>query len=504
MKRAFWFKPYKSVGGSPDRSLRRLGWKLTLLNAAVSGVILVAITVSALSVAERTLGKQYERELALYARSIIAAVRVVSETGEPMTVQVPEQYRVFMEKQIESASRPLQIITMINDGEPGSGGGASVRIIAHAEPAEPSALPSELSSELPSDLPSDLSSALPPALSSALQSALSSAPPFETPVTPEVLSSERAQEGGTLVGSINILTYLLDDSGNVPYRVTTMPLGVGGSVALIGQQRTEEIIARTRLRWIFAALVAFGLAVITVCGRLLAKRSIRPIEESIARQRAFIAAASHELRTPVAAIGANADALSDAPLGEFSPFLSNVRDGCSRLARLVSDMIDLARADAGEMGIDARLTDAADAARRAVSWIRPLAVNENITIIEMIEPVALVADDDRLHQVFLALLDNALRYTREGGSVAVETRRDGADARLRVADTGIGVPDDEKERVFDRFHRLDAARSSSSGGAGLGLSVARQLVEGMGGSISLRDNDGGGTVVEIRFRAAGQ
>jgi signal transduction histidine kinase len=119
----------------------------------------------------------------------------------------------------------------------------------------------------------------------------------------------------------------------------------------------------------------------------------------------------------------------------------------------------------------------------------------------MISPAWISGDPDRLRQILIVFLDNAVRYTPQGGEITVSVEIAGHLVNISVADTGIGIEDIHKEHIFDRFYRVDSPRSRMYGGAGLGLSIAKQLVEKMHGDIRVSDRPGGGTVFEVIFPA---
>jgi len=264
------------------------------------------------------------------------------------------------------------------------------------------------------------------------------------------------------------------------------------------QDRMAELSAVANLRWVFAACVTGGLVLTGLASLYLSTRSIRPVELSIQQQRAFVAAASHELRTPVAAIRANAEVLSDAPLDDFTPYLNAITQEGERMSHLVSDLMDLARSDAGELQVYQEDIDVSDIANRAVSLLRPLADQRRHRLELELENALCRADSDRLCQVLVILLDNAIRYTPEAGVIRVSSGKEGQQVFLQVADNGPGIPDVLKKQVFERFFRIDASRSSS--GFGLGLSVASQLMGQMHGTIRLTDAPWGGSIFRVRFQ----
>jgi signal transduction histidine kinase len=155
----------------------------------------------------------------------------------------------------------------------------------------------------------------------------------------------------------------------------------------------------------------------------------------------------------------------------------------------------------GELNLAVGALDLAGLAAEGTRRVLPLARERGVELVWRGEekPLTVEADPDRLQQVLLILLDNALKHTPPGGKVTVAARRGGQEAHLEVADTGEGIPARDLPRVFDRFYRADRARSRDSGGAGLGLALARSLVEAHRGHLSLRSQVGVGTTVTIRL-----
>ncbi|HEY8487613.1 MAG TPA: HAMP domain-containing sensor histidine kinase [Thermaerobacter sp.] len=227
------------------------------------------------------------------------------------------------------------------------------------------------------------------------------------------------------------------------------------------------------------------------------------IEAAYRLQQRFVADASHELRAPLTAILGNLDLLRrrpDLPPEEQAQALAEARNEAERLSRLVADLLSLARADAGvplaikPVDVDVVVLEAFQEARR-------LAKGQEL-VLEPLEPVRIRGDADRIKQLLLILLDNAIKYTPAGGRIVLglEAAGDGG-AVLTVADTGVGIPPADLPHVFERFYRADPARSRDPGGTGLGLPIARWIVEQHGGSIDIASTPGRGTTVTVRLPA---
>jgi signal transduction histidine kinase len=225
--------------------------------------------------------------------------------------------------------------------------------------------------------------------------------------------------------------------------------------------------------------------------------TLAALESSVERQRAFVADASHELRSPIASLRTQLE------VGAAHPELLDVEGAVEdtvRLQRLAADLLLLARLDAGERSSDARLDLAAfvreETGQRVGDRVAVRVDTESVDA----ESVQVAGSRGQLARVLGNLLDNAQRHTRT--SVAVTVRRSGEWAVLGVADDGTGVPAAERERVFERFVRLDEARTRDDGGAGLGLAIARDVAVRHGGSLTVRDTPTGGALFELRLPLA--
>ena len=227
---------------------------------------------------------------------------------------------------------------------------------------------------------------------------------------------------------------------------------------------------------------------------------IARLEEAFRRQRQFTADASHELRTPLTAIKGQIEVALSRQRGvdAYREVLGGVNEEVDRLIRLVGSLLTLARADAGEIPIASELVDVGELIAQAAEQVRPAAAQKGIEVaVEPGPPLTPRADQDLLLQLLLNLLDNAVKYT-ERGRITVGWEVDGG-ARLWVRDTGIGIAPEHAARVFDRFYRVDQARSRAEGGAGLGLSISRWIAEVHGGALTLQSEPGRGTTVELRL-----
>jgi signal transduction histidine kinase len=229
------------------------------------------------------------------------------------------------------------------------------------------------------------------------------------------------------------------------------------------------------------------------------------IEADREMERRLTADVAHELRTPLQAIQATVEAMQDGVLPADSERLGIVRDETRRLSRLADGILELTRLERGSVPFDMRRIDAASSVTAAVDSLEALIETCELTLSsDVAEQVFVKADRDRLQQAVGNLLSNAARYTPAGGKVDVRLRRDGSAAVIEVADTGVGIAEEDLPRVFSRFWRADGARATATGGLGIGLAVTKEIVERLGGSISAGPRPDGvrGTVFAIKLPIA--
>ena len=224
------------------------------------------------------------------------------------------------------------------------------------------------------------------------------------------------------------------------------------------------------------------------------------LEHSFENMRQFMADASHELRTPLSIIRGEADvSLSqDRNEGEYKESLAIIQDEARRLSRIVDDMLVLAHADAGQHQVRASEFYLNDLVEEACRSMQVLAARKGVRLtLAAAEDLPFHGDEDMLRRLVLNLVDNAIKYTHEGGSVLVKTEATQSMAKIIITDTGVGIPAEAAPHVFERFYRADTARSRADGGSGLGLAIAKWAAEAHNGSIDLQTLPGSGSTFTV-------
>jgi signal transduction histidine kinase len=235
-------------------------------------------------------------------------------------------------------------------------------------------------------------------------------------------------------------------------------------------------------------------------------RMLTRLDTSVQRMSQFTADASHELRAPISLIRTTAElAVQDSRTNsEYREDMVQILGEAEGTSRLIDSLLMLARADAGEGGLQHELTDVSMSVREALEQGRSLAVEKRIELIadSQSEPIVVRGDGEALRRLFFILIDNAIKYTPEGGRIQVGLEIMDAQATIKVTDSGIGIVEYDQLHIFDRFWRADKVRSRGVGGAGLGLSIARWIVDQHQGSIQVRSQPGQGSTFTVKMPVA--
>ncbi len=282
-----------------------------------------------------------------------------------------------------------------------------------------------------------------------------------------------------------------------------LPLGLRDAVASAGagETRVAEVQVGTPGRWIRGT----ALPVKPLGSVLLVLADVTESKRLDAVRRDFVANASHELKTPAASIQATAETIRTAAEDDpavVAHFAQQLEREATRLSRIVADLLDLSRLEAGSemqdlVRFDGVVREERERAEEAASRANIVFA---VDVPNDLPPVQGSGRD--LSLLVRNLVDNAVRHTRPGGRVDVRLRSDPPNVILTVADTGIGIPSRDLDRIFERFYRVDRARSRETGGTGLGLSIVKHVVENHGGKIDVQSELGRGTTFEVRLPVA--
>lgn len=219
-------------------------------------------------------------------------------------------------------------------------------------------------------------------------------------------------------------------------------------------------------------------------------------------RRRFVSDASHELKTPLAAIRLLSDSIlqtENIDLSTTREFVSDIGQEAERLARITEDLLRLTRLDSGVMGRP-ETVDVLPVLEQVMRMMNLVAQEKGVELTyDAAEGCTVLAARDEIHQVIYNLVDNAVKYSVSGGAVQVSLRWKNEQVVLEVADNGAGIPEEDLPRIFERFYRVDKARSRAAGGTGLGLSIVRDTMEKRGGTVEAANRPGGGAVFTVRW-----
>ncbi len=281
-----------------------------------------------------------------------------------------------------------------------------------------------------------------------------------------------------------------------------LPLGLQEAVSRAAELRrpaSAEVETGSPTRWLGGAATPVG----SDGSVLLVVRDVTEARRLDAIRRDFVANASHELKTPAASIQAAAETIGTASLDDpavIPRFAAQLEREAVRLSRIVSDLLDLSRLESGSrldesVALDAILRD-------ELERFEDPAAEAGVALSVDVTAVPRVRGSARdLALLIRNLVDNAIRYTRPGGGVDVALGAEHGDVVLSVSDTGLGIPSRELPRIFERFYRVDRARSRETGGTGLGLSIVKHVVENHGGRVGVQSELGSGSRFEVRLPA---
>jgi len=265
-----------------------------------------------------------------------------------------------------------------------------------------------------------------------------------------------------------------------------------------GEPRVETEIVTGTLRQHFFAVTVASVRAADTLGAVIVLHDITELRKLERVRRDFVANVSHEFKTPLTAIQGFAETLLggaiDDPQNRLR-FLEIILEHSRRLARLTDDLLKLSKMDADKLELEIRRLSVAQFVESCIETTQRTAAEKDLRVsVNLLQPLPdIAADRRRLAEVLQNLLDNAMQYTPAGGQIMVGASANGAEVTITVSDTGIGIPKADQSRIFERFYRVDVARSREVGGTGLGLSISKHLVEAHGGRIWVESEVGQGS-----------
>jgi signal transduction histidine kinase len=275
------------------------------------------------------------------------------------------------------------------------------------------------------------------------------------------------------------------------------------NVTVVFQNTQPEREMLKRLGTILLSISLAGLAVVFVSSLFLADRALIPIKKSWENQKNFVADASHELRSPLAVMQTNLELVmgnKEDTVESQTKWLENIQAENRRMTKLVDDLLLLARADSNQQLMDKCIFSLHETVKDAVASYVPLAAKKNIQLeLKQAEEIDFLGDEGRLKRLVVILIDNAIKYTPSGGQAGVILRKMDSHVELLVSDTGVGIEYEYLDKIFERFYRVDKARSRESGGTGLGLAIADWIVKEHKGTISVSSVPGRGSTFKVQL-----
>lgn len=284
------------------------------------------------------------------------------------------------------------------------------------------------------------------------------------------------------------------------YRVFTLK-NHSGTIQFIKDITSERLILR-KLSIVLGIGFVFATIISVISGLLLAEKALLPIKKSWRKQRQFVGDASHELRTPLSIIQLNLELLFRHPqhtVEQEAFVIKETLTEVKRLNKLVYDLLTLARGDSNELQIMKEPVRIHEIVDRVTSQFRVITEAKEIHFVTENKKATLIGDPERLTQLLIIIIDNSIKYTPKHGEIWVKCHESNSSVDIHIRDTGKGISENDLTHIFDRFYRGDQARTKQKNGFGLGLSIAKWIVDVHHGTIKVTSKLGKGTEVFIRL-----
>lgn len=289
------------------------------------------------------------------------------------------------------------------------------------------------------------------------------------------------------------------------YRLITIPISKNKNYAPVQKiqviynlKREKEMLSHLLMVIGYGSILSVFIAILA--GIYLANKALIPIKLSWEKQQQFVADASHELRTPLSVMKLNLERLfrhPDNTIEQESETIHQAIQEINYLSKMSSDLLTLARSDSNQLQLIHETIQLDDIIHQVTKGFTALAILKGVHLKADIAPIQMIGDKERLKQLFVILIDNAIKYTKENGSVSIKGSIKNSRAVIEIVDTGIGISKDDLPYIFNRYYRGDKSRNRHLEGSGLGLSIAEWIVQSHLGKIRVKSNIGEGTHVFV-------
>ena len=281
---------------------------------------------------------------------------------------------------------------------------------------------------------------------------------------------------------------------------------------IVGQALKRKQLCQNEMQWQGEVLLTLDINATPIAGDpcpgvVLVLHDISELKRLEGLRQQFVANVSHELKTPLSSIKAYAETLNNGALEDEENarlFLTRIDDQADRLHDLIQDMLSLARIEAGTATLEIANVTLSKVAAQCIADSEPRAISGEVLLQNKIldDGLRLRADEEAIQQILSNLIDNAIKYTPAGGAVTLSCHQEKDTAVIEVADTGIGIGKEHHQRLFERFYRVDKARSRELGGTGLGLAIVKHLCQAVGGSVSVESEPDHGSIFRVKIPIA--
>lgn len=316
--------------------------------------------------------------------------------------------------------------------------------------------------------------------------------PYFPPMDPDLNAVQVALEKG-----YDLRNSTLSDGSPVRLLTYRVPPASGYGLIQVGKPIADQMHVLNQFVSGLLIIGGFSILLLGFGSWLMAGRSLRTTQYALDMQQAFVANASHELRTPLTLMRASAEVAQRRNQGDDQQvaLMGDIVNEVDHMSQLVEDLLLLSRLDAHQLMLDQHNIFLPDLIADIQRNFSPLTAEKQISLINKVETGTVSADMTRLRQVLIIVLDNAIRHTPPGGSITVQTASEGRNLRISVSDSGEGISREHLAHVFERFYQAESGRSINYKGAGLGLSIAKSLIDAQGGQIRISSQPGKGTIV---------